>query len=102
MNCASPWLSGLPNHFNPEPVLPRVTRPPGSIQRTTWMDDSLREAGAVTPLHGLATHLYGIRLFCCGADAPHPPSSASSSLIVVATRVKSTTSCAVVAFGKSL
>ena len=45
---------------------------------------------------------YGIRLFCCGEDAPRPSSSASASLIVVATRVKSTTSCAVVASVKSL
>ena len=45
---------------------------------------------------------HGIRLFCCGEGSPRPSSTASASIIVVATRVKSATSYAVVASGKSL
>ena len=53
VNCAPSRQSGLPSQCNLEPVLARINRLLGNVQRAHWIDGPAREGEPVTYLHFL-------------------------------------------------
>lgn len=104
-NCGPPGPSGLPNPFNPEHVLTRIYPPlqQCSVRNLGWAAQP--EKASLTRISRFSAYTpHGIRVFCCGVNAPRLSSSAFAFACprVVATRAKSTTPCTVAPPGKSV